>query len=139
MAQLKLPLLYVSALFYVAVGVYHFVNPDFFLAIMPPYLPLHLELVYLSGFFEILLGGLLCVPIARNWREGASSIFWLPPKLSCICRNTTSSPFGQAFRTKIIGPHSRADLPKTEQVGLFKAPSVSSPLSSKKSIFEIHV
>ncbi|MBL91880.1 MAG: DoxX family protein [Myxococcales bacterium] len=59
MAQLKLPLLYVSALFYVAVGVYHFVNPDFFLAIMPPYLPLHLELVYLSGFFEIVLGLLL--------------------------------------------------------------------------------
>jgi len=59
LAQLKLPLLYVSALFYVAVGVYHFVNPDFFLAIMPPYLPLHLELVYLSGFFEIVLGLLL--------------------------------------------------------------------------------
>mgnify|MGYP004283951599 CR=1 FL=1 len=59
---LKTPILYLSAFFYVAVGVYHFVNPDFFLAIMPPYLPLHLELVYLSGFFEILLGGLLCVP-----------------------------------------------------------------------------
>ena len=27
--------------------------------IMPPYLPLHLELVYLSGFFEILFGALL--------------------------------------------------------------------------------
>ena len=32
------------------------------MAIMPPYLPLHLELVYLSGVFEILLGSLLCVP-----------------------------------------------------------------------------
>ena len=29
---------------------------------MPPYLPLHLELVYLSGFFEIALGLLLLVP-----------------------------------------------------------------------------
>lgn len=79
-AKLKTPILYLSAFFYVAVGVYHFVNPDFFLAIMPPYLPLHLELVYLSGFFEILLSVLLCVPMARNWREGASPIFWLPPK-----------------------------------------------------------
>jgi len=45
------------ALFFVGVGVMHFTNVDFFLAIMPPYLPLHLELVYLSGAFEI-LGGL---------------------------------------------------------------------------------
>jgi len=29
---------------------------------MPPYLPLHLELVYLSGFIEIALGVLLLVP-----------------------------------------------------------------------------
>ena len=29
---------------------------------MPPYLPLHRELVYLSGFFEMALGVLLLVP-----------------------------------------------------------------------------
>ena len=29
---------------------------------MPPYVPFHLELVYLSGFFEIALGILLLVP-----------------------------------------------------------------------------
>lgn len=46
---------------YIAVGITHFANPDFFMAIMPPYLPWHLELVYLSGFFEILLGGLLMI------------------------------------------------------------------------------
>jgi uncharacterized membrane protein len=28
----------------------------FFTNIMPPYLPLHLELVYLSGLIELLLG-----------------------------------------------------------------------------------
>ena len=64
--KLKTPILYLSAFFYVAVGVYHFVNPDFFMAIMPPYLPLHLELVYLSGLIEVLLGGLLCVPKTRK-------------------------------------------------------------------------
>ena len=42
---------------FVAAGVMHFVRPDFFVRIMPPYLPWHLELVYLSGVFEI-LGGL---------------------------------------------------------------------------------
>jgi uncharacterized membrane protein len=64
--KLKTPILYLTAAFYMAVGVYHFVNPDFFVAIMPPYLPLHLEMVYLSGFFEILLGALLVFPKTRK-------------------------------------------------------------------------
>lgn len=40
----------------------HFVRPDFYLKIMPPYLPWHRELVYLSGVFEAALGLLLLVP-----------------------------------------------------------------------------
>ena len=40
-------------------GVSHFLNPDWFMLIMPPSLPWHLELVYLSGFVEIVLGALL--------------------------------------------------------------------------------
>jgi uncharacterized membrane protein len=50
------------ALFMVGAGTMHFINPDFYLNITPPYLPLHLELVYLSGFFEVALGVLLLVP-----------------------------------------------------------------------------
>ena len=38
-------------------GANHFVHPDGYVAIMPPYLPAHLELVYISGVFEM-LGGL---------------------------------------------------------------------------------
>ncbi len=41
----------------VVAGVLHFVATDLYVAIMPSYLPLHLELVYISGVFEI-LGGL---------------------------------------------------------------------------------
>ena len=52
----KLALLAFSS-FFIIVGIDHFINPDFYLAIMPPMLPLHLEAVYISGFFEI-LGGL---------------------------------------------------------------------------------
>ena len=44
---------------YIYVGIRHFIDPDFFLAIMPDYLPLHREAVYMSGVFEILLGGML--------------------------------------------------------------------------------
>ena len=49
-------------LFYIGAGVNHFLNPDFYMKIMPPYLPLHLELVYLSGIFEIVFGALLLIP-----------------------------------------------------------------------------
>ncbi|TWU06890.1 hypothetical protein CA54_52920 [Symmachiella macrocystis] len=53
---------FVLAIFMIVAGVLHFVKPDFYLKIMPPYLPLHLELVYLSGVCEIALGVLLLVP-----------------------------------------------------------------------------
>lgn len=51
----------------VGAGTMHFVNPQFYLKIMPPYLPFHLELVYLSGFLEIALGVLLLVPRLSRW------------------------------------------------------------------------
>ena len=51
---------------FIAVGVRHFTGPDFFVAIVPPYLPAPLALVYISGFFEILGGaGLLIPPLRR--------------------------------------------------------------------------
>ncbi|MBU3759174.1 MAG: DoxX family membrane protein [Candidatus Omnitrophica bacterium] len=50
-----------AAIFFTAAGTLHFFQPDFYVRIMPPYLPWHLELVYLSGAAEILGGaGLLC-------------------------------------------------------------------------------
>src|SRR5262245_41293818 len=58
----KLVLKYLLVLFYVGAGVNHFVNPGFYLNIMPPYLPWHLELVYLSGIIEIGLGILVLIP-----------------------------------------------------------------------------
>lgn len=42
---------------FVGAGALHFYAPDAYERIMPPYLPLQRELVYLSGAFEI-LGGL---------------------------------------------------------------------------------
>ena len=53
---------YLLALFMITAGIMHFVNPGFFLKIMPPWLPLHKELVLVSGVFEVLLGVLLLVP-----------------------------------------------------------------------------
>ena len=43
-------------------GAMHFLNPDFYLKMMPPALPWHSALVFLSGVFEILLGIFLLFP-----------------------------------------------------------------------------
>ena len=48
------------ALVMVVAGMLHFVATDAYVAVMPGYLPLRRELVYLSGVFEVLFGlGLL--------------------------------------------------------------------------------
>ena len=49
----------IMSLFYIMVGFQHFTDPDWFVKIMPPYLPMHYEAVYVSGVFEILLGAML--------------------------------------------------------------------------------
>ena len=50
---LKLTARLVIGGFFISVGIHHFVDPTLYLAIMPPYLPAHLEFVYISGVFEI--------------------------------------------------------------------------------------
>ena len=53
--------------FFINVGVDHFLNPDFYLSIMPPAFPLHSEAVYISGFFEILGGLGVLIPKFRRF------------------------------------------------------------------------
>lgn len=48
-------------------GIAHFTNAEFFLAIMPDWLPWHLPLVYLSGVFEILGAIGIVLPRTREW------------------------------------------------------------------------
>ena len=51
--------IYLMSLFYIFGGIKHFTIVGWYMKIMPPYLPYHKELVYLSGAFEILLGLML--------------------------------------------------------------------------------
>ncbi len=62
MSVIKLVLKVLFGIIFVLAGINHFLDPDFYLKIMPPYLPLHLFLVYLSGVFEIILGAMLLIP-----------------------------------------------------------------------------
>lgn len=58
--------LWLMAFLYAAAGVNHFINPGFYVNIMPDYLPAHLALVYLSGVAEIALALGLCIERARR-------------------------------------------------------------------------
>ena len=62
MRKLRTGSKYLMAAFYTLAGVNHFLHPAWYLKIMPPYLPWHLPLVYLSGLAEIVLGALLLIP-----------------------------------------------------------------------------
>lgn len=46
----------VLGIFFITVGVFHFLIPEYFLSIIPPLLPAPLLLVYLSGAAEIFFG-----------------------------------------------------------------------------------
>ena len=60
-------LIIISSIFYVIVGIKHFIETEYFLSIVPPYLPYHLELVYVSGLFEVLFGILILLPKYRYY------------------------------------------------------------------------
>ena len=51
--------LIIMGVFYISIGISHFTSPIWYVQIVPPYLPYKLELVYISGLFEILFGGML--------------------------------------------------------------------------------
>jgi uncharacterized membrane protein len=55
-----------AAIFYVVAGSLHFIKPDAYLKIMPPYIPWHVAMVRISGGFEILGGLGLLVPQMRR-------------------------------------------------------------------------
>ena len=62
-------------LFYAGAGINHFIRPAFYLQLMPPWLPMHKELVFTSGVSEILCALLLLFPATR--RAGAWAVIAL--------------------------------------------------------------
>jgi uncharacterized membrane protein len=64
MKKISLSLL---SIFYILAGLNHFLNPAFYLPLIPPYLPLHHFINIFSGSIEILFGILLIPTISRKW------------------------------------------------------------------------
>jgi len=65
MSRAKTVSVWLMGAFYVIAGLNHFRAPEFYLPIMPPYLPWHSELILLSGVAEVMIGVGLLVPRAR--------------------------------------------------------------------------
>lgn len=51
--------------FYLVAGIYHFINPEFYLGLIPDYLPYPEFINYLSGFLEIGLALGVALPKTR--------------------------------------------------------------------------
>ena len=69
-----LGLCFVFIYFFVG-GIFHFTATDFFVNIMPPYLPYHREIVYLTGVMEI--AGALSILLPAMQRLGGVFLFAL--------------------------------------------------------------
>ncbi|HJL16406.1 MAG TPA: hypothetical protein RMH99_12160 [Sandaracinaceae bacterium LLY-WYZ-13_1] len=67
MERIRNGLRWLLGLALIGAGANHFLNADFYVAIMPPYLPWHLALVWLSGVAEIVLGAAVLVPRWKRW------------------------------------------------------------------------
>jgi len=67
--RLKAYTRYLLAFLFIAAGLNHFLHTAFYVSIMPPYLPWHLALVYISGVAEAGLGILL---LFQRWRAVAA-------------------------------------------------------------------
>ena len=67
MSTPKRILLWIMAAFYSVAGVMHFAHPEYYLPMMPPYLPWHAALIFLSGVAELGLGIAVLVPWLRHW------------------------------------------------------------------------
>lgn len=60
-------LIYLMGIFYVVAGINHFINPYFYKKMIESFLPFPMEIVYLSGFIEIMLGIAVCIPSIRSY------------------------------------------------------------------------
>ena len=55
----------IMSLFYIIAGINHFINPVWYVRIVPPILPFKIVIVYITGILEIILGSLLFFPNTR--------------------------------------------------------------------------
>ncbi len=84
--------LFVVFSYFMIGGISHFTATTTFVSIMPPYVPFHLEIVYLTGVMELVAGSCLLFSATRYWAGNFLFVFtiavtpanvhmWLNPEL----------------------------------------------------------
>jgi len=63
--KLKKFSLYLMAAFYILGGLNHFINPEFYLPLIPPYFKYIEAINLLAGIFEVLFGVMILLPKSR--------------------------------------------------------------------------
>ncbi|MCW3075414.1 MAG: hypothetical protein JWO32_23 [Bacteroidetes bacterium] len=79
--MLRKGLLIVMVVLYILAGCNHFINSEFYLKIMPSYIPYHFVLIVASGIIEIILGILLIFNKTRSvaaWLIIAMLVAFMP-------------------------------------------------------------
>lgn len=58
-------------------GIAHFVIPDKFIVAMPPYIPLHLEMIYLTGVIELIFSFALFIQKSRFLSSTLTALYFI--------------------------------------------------------------
>lgn len=104
---------YILGAFFIIAGSNHFVNPEFYLPLIPPYIPFPSVVNSVSGILEILLGAGLFLPKWRTFSAwGIIVLLWLfiPSHVyfiqigSCIPEGLCVPPWVGWLRLIIIHP-----------------------------------
>ncbi|MFT5064213.1 MAG: putative membrane protein [Gammaproteobacteria bacterium] len=101
----KVSIAIISSFFLIG-GIGHFVVPQFFIDIVPPYLPYPEALVYISGVFEILGALGLFLPQTRQWAGYgliALSVCVFPANIH-MAMNPALFPEQSAFALQFVRP-----------------------------------
>jgi uncharacterized membrane protein len=104
---------WILAVFYISAGINHFVNPAFYLPLIPPYFPFPEEINILSGLAEVVLGGgVLFPPFSKQSLRGIILLLiaFIPSHIyfiqigSCIEGGLCTRPAVGWFRLVVIHP-----------------------------------
>lgn len=66
LSWLRYPALGIVFFWFMLGGIAHFTSTAFFVSIMPPYVPFHRPVVYVTGVLEIVLAIAILIPITRE-------------------------------------------------------------------------
>lgn len=73
----RAPLRFLFFFIFIGAGVAHFVMPEFFAKMMPPYIPMHTEVIYATGVIEFIGGFCLLFEGVRRWAGWAMIAYLL--------------------------------------------------------------